>query len=178
MFCIEVITTKNFYTYQKQETLATYLISHLFQQRLLVLGHSFLNQVHAGHRLVRTWFFKIEDCQYVCVCVCVCVCLCVCVCVCVCLHVCVCVCVYVCVCVCVCVCLRVFACVCLHVCVCVCVCVYMCVFACVFVCVCLCVFVCVFACVCVRVCLCVLRVSLPPRLLITSGVMWHDIDPI
>ena len=32
-----------------------------------------------------------------------------------------------------------------------------------------CVFVCVFVCLCVRP---------PPRLLITSGVIWHDIDPI
>ena len=30
---------------------------------------------------------------------------------------------------------------------------------------------------CVYVCVC-LRVCPPPRLLITSGVMWHDIDPI
>ena len=37
--------------------------------------------------------------------------------------------------------------------------------------------VCVFACMCVCVCVCVC-VGLPPRLLITSGVMWHDIDPI
>ena len=28
-------------------------------------------------------------------------------------------------------------------------------------------------CVCVFACVC-----LPPRLLITSGVMWHDMDPI
>ena len=34
--------------------------------------------------------------------------------------------------------------------------------------------VCVFACVCVCVCVCV---CLPPRLLMTSGMMWHDIDP-
>ena len=42
---------------------------------------------------------------------------------------------------------------------------------CVFVCVC----VCVFACVCVCVCVCVCP---PLRLLITSGVMWHDMNPI
>ena len=30
-------------------------------------------------------------------------------------------------------------------------------------------------CVCLHVCVCV---CLPPRLLITSGMMWHDIDPI
>ena len=56
----------------------------------------------------------------------------------------------VCVCVCVCVCVHVCVCVCVHVCVCVCVC----------------------TCVCVRAC-----VFLPPRLLITSGMMWCDIDP-
>ena len=39
----------------------------------------------------------------------------------------------------------------------------------VFVCVC----VCVFVCVCVCVCVCV---SLPPRLLITSGVIWTSYD--
>ena len=31
------------------------------------------------------------------------------------------------------------------------------------------------ACVCVCVCVCVCP---PPRLLITSGVMWHDVDPL
>ena len=46
-----------------------------------------------------------------------------------------------------------------------CVCVYVCL--CVFVCVCL------FVCVCVFVCVC-----LPPRLLITSGMMWRDMDAI
>ena len=43
------------------------------------------------------------------------------------------------------------------------------------VCVCVCVCVCVRVCVCV--CVCVL-VCPPPRLLLTSGVMWCDIDPI
>ena len=58
----------------------------------------------------------------------------------------------------VCVCVRVFVCVCVSAgCVCVCVCM------------CVCVCVCVFACVCV---------CLPLRLLITSGVIWHDIKPI
>ena len=42
-------------------------------------------------------------------------------------------------------------------------------------------------CACVRVCVCVhvcvrvwvhLHVSLPPRLLTTSGVMWHDMNPM
>ena len=46
-------------------------------------------------------------------------------------------------------------------------------YACVCVCVCVCACACV--CVCVRACACV---CLPPRLLITSGVMWCDIDPI
>ena len=36
-----------------------------------------------------------------------------------------------------------------------------------------CVFACVCMCVCVHVCVC-----LSPRLLITSGVMWQDMDPI
>ena len=40
-------------------------------------------------------------------------------------------------------------------------------------CVCLCV--CVYMCVCLRVCVCVCPF---PRLLITNGVMWRDIDPI
>ena len=44
-----------------------------------------------------------------------------------------------------------------------------------FVCVCMCVCVCV--CVCVRVYVSVC-VCLPPRLLITSGMMWHDIGPM
>ena len=39
------------------------------------------------------------------------------------------------------------------------------------VCVCVCVLVCV--CVCVCVCMCP-----PPRLLITNGMMWHDMNPI
>ena len=39
------------------------------------------------------------------------------------------------------------------------------------VCMCMCVCVCVCVCVCLRVCVCP-----PPRLLITSGVMWCDID--
>ena len=69
--------TKNFYTYLKQETLATPLISHLFQQHLLVLGHSFLNQACAGHRSVRAWFFKIDPVWIISMCVCVCVCVCV-----------------------------------------------------------------------------------------------------
>ena len=42
---------------------------------------------------------------------------------------------------------------------------------CVCVCVCVCVFVCV--CVCVYVCVC-----FPPRLLLTSGMMWHDMGPM
>ena len=58
--------------------------------------------------------------------------------------------------------------------VCVCACVCVCVRACVRVCVCVCV-VCVHACVCARVCMhtyfCVFT-SLPPRLLITSEVIW------
>ena len=41
-------------------------------------------------------------------------------------------------------------------------------------CVCLCVCVCVRVYVCMCVCACV---CLPPRLLITSGMMWHDVDP-
>ena len=41
-------------------------------------------------------------------------------------------------------------------------------------CVCVCVCVCVYVCVCVCVCVCVST----PRLLITSGKMWCDIDPI
>ena len=53
--------------------------------------------------------------------------------------------------------IRMYVCVCL----CVCVCVY--------------VFVCVFMCLCVCVCVCV---CLPPRLLITNGMMWHDMNPI
>ena len=40
---------------------------------------------------------------------------------------------------------------------------------------CLCVCVCVCLCVSVSLCVCV---CLPPRLLITSGVMWCDIDPM
>ena len=47
----------------------------------------------------------------------------------------------------------------------------MCVYMCVYVCVCVCV--CVCACVCVHTCVCP-----TPRLLITSGVMWRDMDPI
>ena len=70
---------------------------------------------------------------------------------------------HVCVCVCVCMCVCVYVCVCMCVCVCVCVCV------CIFVCVCICVCVCVYLCVCV---------CLPPRLLISSGVMWCDIYPV
>ena len=36
-----------------------------------------------------------------------------------------------------------------------------------------------FLCGCLYVCLCMcLCVCPPPRLLITSGVMWHDMDPI
>ena len=46
---------------------------------------------------------------------------------------------------------------------CMCVCVLVCVYVCVFV------FVCVCVCVCVSMCL-------PPRLLITSDMMWHDVD--
>ena len=46
---------------------------------------------------------------------------------------------------------------------------------CVCVCVCVCACVCVRACVCVCVCVCV-RVCVPPRLLITSGMMWSDMD--
>ena len=46
-----------------------------------------------------------------------------------------------------------------------------CVYVCVCLCVCLCLCVCVFVCVCMCVCP-------PPRLLITSGVMWCDMDPI
>ena len=38
---------------------------------------------------------------------------------------------------------------------------------------------CVCVCVCVSVCLCVcVFVCPPPRLLITSGLMWHNMDPI
>ena len=51
------------------------------------------------------------------------------------------------------------------VCLCVCVCVCVCVRACVCACVCVCVRVCVRACLCVCACL-------PPRLLITSGMIW------
>ena len=40
---------------------------------------------------------------------------------------------------------------------------------------CVCVFVCVCMCVCVCVCVCVCP---PQRLLITSGMMWRDMDPI
>ena len=47
-------------------------------------------------------------------------------------------------------------------------CLYACLCVCVSVCVCVCVCV-----VCVRVC-----VHVPPRLLITSGMIWCDIDPI
>ena len=36
---------------------------------------------------------------------------------------------------------------------------------------------CMCVCVCLRVCVCVC-VCPPPRLLITSGMMWRDIDPI
>ena len=43
--------------------------------------------------------------------------------------------------------------------------------------VCLCVSVSVSVSVCVSVCLC-LSVCLPPRLVIPTGVMWHDMDPI
>ena len=53
-----------------------------------------------------------------------------------------------------------------HVCVCVCVCV------CVYVCMCVCVCVHVCVCVCACVCVCV------SRLLITGGVMWHDIPQV
>ena len=42
------------------------------------------------------------------------------------------------------------------------------------VCLCVCVCVCVCLCVCVFVCV---SVCPPPRLLITSGVIWCDIDP-
>ena len=42
-------------------------------------------------------------------------------------------------------------------------------------CVCVCVCVCVCACVCVCVCVCVYPL---PRLLITSSVIWCDMDPI
>ena len=41
--------------------------------------------------------------------------------------------------------------------------------------ICMFVHVCVCVCVCLRVCVCV---CLPLRLLITSGVMWHDMNPI
>ena len=51
--------------------------------------------------------------------------------------------------------ISVCVCVCLHVCVCVCVCV----------CLCVCVYVCVYVCVSAL------------RLLITSGMMWYDMDP-
>ena len=60
-------------------------------------------------------------------------------------------------------------CVYVYVCVYVCVCLYLCVSVCVSV------PVSVFVCVCVCVCMCVCP---PPRLLITSNVMWHDMDPI
>ena len=58
---------------------------------------------------------------------------------------------------------------------CVCVCVYACACMCVRVCVhvCMCVCVCVCMCVCMCVCVCV---CLPPRLLITSGVIWTPYD--
>ena len=46
----------------------------------------------------------------------------------------------------------------------------------VYVCVCVCVYVCVCVFVCVFVCVC-LCVYLLLRLLITSGMMWHDMDP-
>ena len=57
----------------------------------------------------------------------------------------------------------------------VCECLYTGVCVCVFVCVCVCVCVCVFVCVCVYVCVCV---RVPQSLLIISGVMWCNIDPI
>ena len=54
-----------------------------------------------------------------------------------------------------------------------------CILVCVCVCVCVCLCVCVCVCVCVRVRVRVHAcVSPPPRLLITSGVMWCYIDPI
>ena len=71
------------------------------------------------------------------------------------------VCVSVCLCMCVSMCVSVSVCLCLCECVCICVSVCLCV--------------CVFACMCVCVCVCV---HPPPRLLITSGVMWHDMNPI
>ena len=40
---------------------------------------SFLNQVRAGRRPVRTWFLEIDPVHDVCMCMCVCVCVCVCV---------------------------------------------------------------------------------------------------
>ena len=43
------------------------------------------------------------------------------------------------------------------------------------VCVCVCVCVCAFVCVCVCMCVCVCSSQ---RLLITSGMMWHDMDPM
>ena len=81
-----------------------------------------------------------------------------------CVCVCMCVCVYVCVCVCVYVCARA--------------CVYMCVHM--YVCMCLCVYTCVYVYVCVHasVCVCVCRLLIAPSLLITSGVMWFDMDHI
>ena len=49
----------------------------------------------------------------------------------------------------------------------------------VYMCVCMCVCMCVYVCVRVRVCLCLcLCVCLLLRLLITSGMMWCDKDPI
>ena len=45
---------------------------------------------------------------------------------------------------------------------------------CVLVCVCVCVCVCVYVCICVCLCVCVH----PRRLLITSGVIWLDMDTI
>ena len=39
----------------------------------------------------------------------------------------------------------------------------------------MCACVCVYVCVCVCVCVCI---GLSLRLLITSGMMWHDMDPI
>ena len=55
----------------------------------------------------------------------------------------------------------------------------MCVFACIRMCVYVCVCVCVYVYVCVCVCVCVhVCVSPPPKLLITSGLMWCDMNPM
>ena len=54
-----------------------------------------------------------------------------------------------------------------------------CVFVCVYVCLCMGLCVCMSVCVCVCVCACVCVCVYPPqRLLITSGVIWCDMDPI